>query len=232
MPTETGPRRRVHKLFVGYRTRLADGLDDNLPEFKAPANWKDEAKIKAEVELRKSNFLASAKDMPYTGTFDEVVLIDSKNKKTLQYKYHDPAEGKPTVAVRVRNYLLKNYPDAWGFDTHGRERVPQAIVVGFDPRTFLKILGLECSLPSVDKAAPLGLWYTNSDHRDVIEAVMPKEFAGLTLPFVLKYRRPVEPGPAAAWDDLLKDWPGPGVHPDKDAKLAVELASQLGFFEE
>ena len=30
--------------------------------------------------------------------------------------------------------------------------------VGFQPRTFLKVLGLECSLPDVAQPAPLKLW--------------------------------------------------------------------------
>ena len=49
----------------------------------------------------------------------------------------------------------------------------------------------------------------------------------LTLPFVLSQRRPSDPDQAKEWDALLKDWPGPGVYPDRDAKIAVELAVQL-----
>ncbi len=219
---------RVHKIFIGYKTRTIDGIEKLLPEFKAPSHWKDKEKIAADVAEKKEAFLANAKNMPYTGTLSEVVLCDNKAKKTLQWK--DDAD-KPPVSVRVRNYLLKNYPDAWSNDTHDR-KPPSVILVGFDPRTFLKILGLECSLPTVNKPCPLGLWYTNTDHRDIEEAIMPKEFKGLTLPYVLKFRRPVDAAEATKWDGLVKDWPGPGVFPDRDALLCVELATQLDILSE
>src|SRR4029077_2584897 len=61
----------THKLLVGWRTRVVDGVDQMVPPFKAPANYKDEDKIKAYVAERRDEFLAQAKDMPYTGTFAE-----------------------------------------------------------------------------------------------------------------------------------------------------------------
>ena len=231
----------VLKLFVGYKTRLNPGADKHVPEFRPPSNYKDAGKIAAWQDEQKQAFLADAKNMPYTGTFDEVFLIDPQGKdekapggkkfKALQYKWSPPEEGKPPVAVRVRNYLLKNYRTAWSHDTHGR-KPPEVIIVGFDPRTFLKILGLECSLPHIAKPCPLGLWYSNSDHRDIAEAICPKEFKGLTLPFALSFRRPVEADLAALWDETVKGWPGPGENPEQDARIAVELGNQLGFLDE
>ncbi len=221
-------QKRVHKIFIGYKTRTVEGIEKLLPEFKAPSHWKDKDKIAADVAEKREAFLANAKDMPYTGTLSEVTFVDSFTKKTLQWK-DDPE--KPPVSVRVRNYLLKNYPDAWSNDTHDR-KPPTVILVGFDPRTFLKILGLECSLPKINKPCPLGLWYTNTDHRDIAEAVMPKDFKGLTLPYVLKFREPIDPADAAKWKELVKDWPGPGVFSDRDALLTVALATQLDLLSE
>ncbi len=223
----------VAKIFIGYRTRLVPGIEKTLPEFKAPANYKDPAKIEADIRERKEAFLAGAKDMPYTGTFDEVYMIDQKNRKPLLYSSQASDAGeKPPVAVRVRNYLDKHFPNAWGNDGVIRKGPPKAIVIGFDPRTFLKMLGLECSLPSVGKPCKLGLWYSNTDHRDITEAVLPKDFKGLTLPYALKFRRPVDGETAKKWDDWMADWPGPGVFPEKDAKIACELAYQLGFLDD
>lgn len=234
-------KKKVLKLFVGYKTRLREGADKALPEFKPPSNYKDAGKISAYVEEKKAGFLADAKNMPYTGTFDEVFIFDPNARdekqpnvlkpKSLLYKWHPPEDQRPAVSVRVRNYLLKTYPDAWSNDTHGRKS-PSVIIVGFDPRTFLKILGLECSLPTVDKVCPLGLWYSNSDHRDIGEAICPKEFAGLTLPFVLKHRRPTDEEMGKAWDELTKGWTGPGENPEQDARIAIELATQLGFLDD
>lgn len=235
--TKTRP---VLKIFVGYKTRLREGADKVLPEFKAPANYKAADKIAQYQEEKKQAFLIDAKNMPYTGTFDEVCIIDpnardeknpeQKKTKALLYKWHPPEDGKPSVAIRVRNYLLKNYPSAWGNDTHGRSK-PEVIFVGFDPRTFLKMLGLECTLPGVDKPCPLGMWYSNSDHRDIGEAICPKDFAGLTLPFALKFRRPADEEDAATWDKFTAGWTGPGENPEADARIAIELATQLGFLD-
>ena len=221
----------VAKIVIGYRTRLVPGVEKNLPDFKAPANYRDADKIAAYKKEAGAAFLEDAKNMPYTGTFDEVYLADNKNDKAMLWSHAATEEGKPSVAVRVRNYLLKYYPDAWTNDGIVKKGAPQAIIIGFDPRTFLKMLGLECSLPSVGKPAPLGLWYSNIDHRDITEAVMPKDFKGLTLPYVLKHRRPVDAEDAKHWDELMTDWPGPGHNAEKDALICVELATQLGFVE-
>lgn len=230
--------RPVLKLFVGYRTKLRPGAETAVPTFKAPANYKDAAKITAFQEERKAGFMEAAKNMPYTGTFDEVYLIDpqardekdpeKKKFKFLRYTWHPPEEGKPPIAVRVRNYLQKWYKWAWAHETVGR-RPAEVVFVGFDPRTFLKILGLECSLPEINKPCQLGMWYGNSDHRDIGEAVCPKEFGGLTLPFALSFRRPQAESEAAYWDAWVKGWTGPGENPEADARIAVELAKQLGF---
>lgn len=226
------------KLFVGYKTRVADGIENDMPEFRAPANWKDPKKIEDEIASRRAEFLATAKDMPYTGVLEEVCLLDPSAErdgggwgKCVSFRERAGEEAKPPVAVRVRNYLLKQYPKAWTNDTH--DRVPPKVAVfGFDPRTFLKMLGLACAMPGVAKPCPVSLWYNNTDHRDIIEAVMPKDFKGLDLAYVLKRRRPVEPGEAQKWDELLAGWAGPGDNPRVDATLAVWLADQLGFLEE
>ena len=92
---------------------------------------------------------------------------------------------------------------------------------------FLKMLGLECCLPAnqpeaEDKsnALPLSMWYTNTDHRDVGEAAMPKGF-NLSWPLVLAVRK-----------ILIKGWNGPGVDVESDMIVATELSTQLGLLSE
>ena len=222
----------VSHIVVGYRTRVAADVQAHMPEFKAPSNYKDAAKIQADIAEKQAAFLLAAKDMPYTGTFDEVHLYDQKANRAMAWSHKaTEEEGKPPVAVRVLNFLLKYHPKAWDNNTHGR-KVPEVAFLGFDPRTFLKILGLECTRLAISTPPPLGLWYSNSDHRDIGEAVMPKECKGLTLPYVLKFRRPLNPDRAKQWDELLDGWNGPGETARKDAKITIELANQLGFFED
>jgi len=223
------PPQKVAKIIIGYRTRPVANLEKVLPEFKAPAHFKDPSKIADDIAYKKESFLVYAKDMPYTGTFDEVFLVDPKHNKVVQWSHQATEEdNKPPVAVRVRNYLVKHYPAAWANDTHCDRKQPEAIFIGFSMRNFLKMLGLECSTPGINKACPLGLWYSNVDHRDIGEAVLPSDYKLLTLPYVLKFRRPLDLTAAKHWDELTLDWPGPGVFPERDALITVELATQLG----
>lgn len=217
----------THKLIVGYRTRLADGFEALMPTFTAPSNWKDPAKIEAEIAAKQQAFKDEAKDMPYTGTFDEVVLVDPKHDGLQRWEYRAPDSGKQPICLAVRAYLTKHWKTAWTDDTHNR-KPPEVIFVGFNPRTFLKILGLECSLPHVGKPLPLGLWYSNTDHRDIGTAILPDEFKRLTVLEAVKARRPRAKDEAEKWDQMLAGWNGPGQHPEKDAVIAIELAAQLG----
>ncbi len=153
-----------------------------------------------------------------------MALFDPTLKKTPVYM---TKEGDQPVSAKFRNYLNKNYPGAWGSEVGGR-KPPEVVLVGFNLRPFLKILGIECSLPASDKACPLRLWYDNTDHRDIAEAILPRECKGLTLPYVLKYRRPADPTAATRWDELVDGWTGPGVKPATDSLLAFVLAGQLG----
>lgn len=224
------------KLIVGYRTRLVneDAISSIMPEIKAPAHYKDEEKIKAYIEEAKGRFLAEAKDYPYMATFDEVYFFDATNMrpKFWTYKGREPGSKKAPICLAVRNWLLTTFPEAWGWDMMDNRKPPSVIFIGFNPRGFLKMLGLECSLPLHKKPLPPKLWYSNSDHRDIEEAVCPKDYKQLSLKIALQARRPLDPQAAALWDENLKDWPGPGADPQKDAVLATELASQLGFLQE
>lgn len=223
------------KIFVGYRTRPVDNVNELTPAFAANRSLKDEAKIKADLEEKQRLFGQECRNQPYTGTFDEVVLIDGQTKKVLPYMHPSSGGNKQPISLRVRNYLVSTYDAVWSWDTHhkkGDER-PTLVFYGFAPRTFLKMLGIECSLPRIGKPCPPKLWYSNVDHRDIEEAVIPHDFAKrLTWDIVLKERRPTDPEDGAKWDALVKEWKGPGNNPEMDAKLCVELATQLGFMHE
>lgn len=217
-------------IVVGYRTRPVGNVLELMPAFKAPSHWKDPEKINSSIEEQKQQYLKNAKDAPYTGTFDCVFMLDIGEKKVMQWDYREPGAGKSPISVAVRNYLTKTYPTGWEdkvYDT----RNPPFRVVGFNPRRFLKILGLECSLPSVNKPLPPRMWYNNQEHRDIVEAVLPRDFEKLLdLPTVLKQRRP-DGDARKKWDEKLNGWEGPHQNPEADAWLTVELCKQLGIIE-
>src|SRR5688572_22627432 len=99
-------------LCIGYRTRNSENVEELVPNFRAPAHWKDPEKIAAEIELQKQNFIKSAKDVPYTGTFDQVVLLESGGGLH-RWSYVDQERGESPVSVRLRDYLLQTFPLAW-----------------------------------------------------------------------------------------------------------------------
>lgn len=223
------------KLIVGFSTRITDEklVESLMPEFKAPSNYKEEAAIKKYVDERKAAFLLEAKNMPYTGTFERVVIADTAKEVVQSWKAEgrEPGTGKQSVALAVRAWLLKNYPNAWANDTH-EVRKPEVVFLGFNVRLFVKLLGIECSLPQNAQPLPPKLWYSSSDYRDIGVAVLPDEFKLLSLQSVLLARRPVNEDDAAKWDKILKKWTEPGMDPSADVTLATELAAQLGFLTE
>lgn len=219
------------RVFVGYKTKKVPDVERFVPEFSAPSTWKDEGKIKAVIEEKKAEFLHGCQDMPYTGTLEEVVLLDKGCKKVVPF-VSKPGDKLP-VSVRVRDYLLRRYPSAWADD--GDPRTPPGVVFfGFEPRLFLKILGLECSLPAIKAPCPHRMWFDNADgHRDIIEAILPREFrTKLSLKAVLASRGPLSPEDAKDWAALIAGWGGPGVDAYKDIRIVFELALQLGLLPE
>lgn len=222
-------------ILVAYTTRVVPNIADFTPKFEAPANFKDPAKIEEEITKKKAAFLATAKDQPYTGTLDCVLLITRQAAET---KFFTDATGggKVSVAMQVQGFLRTTFKNAWS-ELKSESRPP--VFVGFEPKVFLKMLGLECSLPSSKAvsqatACPLNLWYDNSaGHRDIGAAIVPSEFSKtLSLHVALKAHRPVLRAEAEKWDAMLASWPGPGVNPAHDLHFIQELAVNLGFYED
>ena len=219
------------KILVAFKTRIADeSLIPSADELTPPGSMKKEetiAKWRAEQqELLKVHALGQ----PYTATFEEVRLADPATNRVSTFKYRDPEEGRPPASIAIRAWLLKHYPDAWPNTTNTRGPL-EAIFVGFNPRLFLKILGTECSLPGNQPPAetgeshvlPLSMWYGNSDHRDIEQAVKPSDYKALTWNTVFAARGLTE---------LAEGWKGPHNDVEQDLLLATELAAQLGFLSE
>jgi hypothetical protein len=218
-------------IIVGYRTRLVADARALMPDYVAPSNWKDKAKINEYIDGKQQEFLTAALEVPYTATLDQVFLVDTGNGRMIQWDFiADP--NKACVSVRVRNYLVNIYGKGWS-EKEYKVSDPPFRIIGFNPRRFVKILGLECSMPAIAKPLPLKMWYSNAGHRDIGKAILPKEFRDtLSLDKILRSRRPTSDVARERWDKILEDWKGPHIHPEKDALLTVELATQLGFLNE
>ena len=229
------------KIVFAYRTRLVDGVELYFSDVAAPSTWKDPIKIAANIEEKKAKLMAEAGSVPYSGTFDEVRLLNvsAAHDVVITYKGREPGSGK-AVARAVLKWLRDEFKDdfaeAWPH-TMGKVRTgpPVALFIGFDPANFLKMLGVDASLPcnqmlgpdgKIDEKrrtyAPLGLWYSNSDYRD-IESVM---FAGNTHHSwsLLLQRRGLS--------EKFASWKEPHQDLEQDIALITDLAAQIGMLRE
>jgi hypothetical protein len=216
------------KIFVGYET-VFSGRSLTEPEFKPKANLKDEAKIAADIEEKREAWHRDLARMPYTAVFKEVRLFDQTTGQVITFKKR--GKGRQSAELAIRQWLLKLHPTAWPNTTNPRG-VPEVVFVGFHPKLFLKILGIECSLPAnqprledgspdpeQNNALPLSLWYGHSDYRDIEEAVWPKDAGGKTLWDIVFDNRGIK---------RPEGWNGPGFNAAEDLKLTLEFAGQLG----
>lgn len=207
------------KLIVGFSTRLATDHKDYVPTFEPDKRLTDPVKIAANIEEKKAAFLANAKDMPYFGTFSSVFISDPANERIGQWNYRSPGGTKVPICQAVRSWVLAKY--TWPWDTHPDYKMETPVVfMGFNTRLFLKLLGIECSLPGNNCPLPPSMWYGNTDHRDIEEAIIPKEFKDVTLKTALLFRGIVP----------KESWVRPHEDPEEDVRITVELCSQLGFF--
>lgn len=232
----------TQQIFVGYKlkpavaTEVTDALVAKyLATLDVPKTYAAEPKRSEWLEGKKGEWLPSVANAPYIATFEEVVLIAPAMKTTVTYKAEgrEPGGKKKSVSAAARNFLLELYPNAWSKDTHPASRQVEVAFMGFNPRLFLKILGIECSLPVNNCPLPAAMWYGNTDHRDIEEAVLPtpecRNLSG-NWEFIVNARRPKTEGDdLTRYNNIVTGWTGPGVNAKKDALLAVEWANQLGF---
>lgn len=246
----------MERLIVGFKTCLHPAAQGLLPPpsaFDAPSNYKDPVKIEEYKLVKAEAAKALAGTVPYLATFDEVQIVrpgrsmapgeavgwSARSDANLDRRRR-PFGPRAPVAVAIRNWLLSKsrWPDAWPHSTHAKlAGEPRVVFIGFDVSLFLKMLGIECSLPENQptdsngampaasrSTLPLGLWYDNPDaHRDIGDAVLP----GVC-------------GQAVTWDAVLRrrglreefpDWQGPHVNVKQDASLIARLGGQLGMFD-
>lgn len=220
---------KTARIIVSYSTIVVDQakVDELAPEFEAPSNYKDKEKIERYIAQKKANFFAQAASQPYTGTFKEIMLVDLQKQIVGNWSWEQTKENDLTVAENAASWILRNNPGAFDGDILD-SRNSNVVFIGFNTRLFLKMLGLECTLPDTKVRVPLKLWYNNPNHRDIAEAVMPAEYV-LSWPLVLAMREPVETATLNEKWAYLKTWKQPHVNVNHDSLLITELAAQLGF---
>lgn len=210
-------------IFVGWKMRKREGLELQRPLFSAPANYKDPEKISAYVAEKSAAWESGLGSQAYTGTFDSIVLADSANNKIGSWFYagREPGSKKASVAAAARNWLLNLWGDHWSDNMFPADDKPPVVFYGFEPRLFLKLLGIECSLPSVAAPLPLSLWCGESAHRhsvDVFNLLVPREHAAMVDWRTVLAVRGVD----------VNGWAGPFGDAKLDSMVVAKLLHPLG----
>ena len=218
-------------IFVGYSLKVID----DIASLVAPVVDETNAADVAAHEKALKKLQDHAGDNVYLSSLDRVVMTVRSGKLKLDF---DSAESKSKVkvpvCVQVQKWLLENFPNAWSPEVHAPYGLPAAYFIGFNPRRFVKTLGIDCSLPVNDVKLAAGVWFSNSDHRNIEEAAMPStESKHIDWPVVFAARRRGLKGKdLARHDALINGWfeaGGPGIDPERDVKIAMMLAGQLRF---
>lgn len=158
-----------------------------------------------------------------------VVILDPLSMKFQEFKA-GKARFRPTgfpkgepvpIAVQAAGWLEKHYAKALPntlLEQFGTKREDTLAFLGFEPRKFIKHLGIECA--RLGRPAKAGLWYANSDHRDMKGAIMPEPFhKQLELEHVLQLHGLYKPG----WK--------PGADARDDAVMALRIALHMGLMQ-
>jgi hypothetical protein len=224
-----------NKLIVAFSTTNTPGVTLDTSEIVAPANYKDPEKIEAYKAEAVAKLTANARNYAYTGTFDRVLIVDPDPdmciiRRWLPNSAQLGTVGQP-ISLAVRHWLRATYPHLW-HSTDSPVANLDISFIGFNVKSFLQILGTECSLPrNAPKSSggsrdndktntlPLALWWNNEHACDIADYVKPSSCRSLTWRQVLEAR------------DLLQmypHWTEPGVTPEHDLLIAIAMVEQLG----
>lgn len=217
-------------ILVGYKTSAIEDVRRFMPVFKGRTGTNDPAKIAAQIQEKEEDWLAQSGSMPYTSQLSEVCIMLPSFGKLMTFNAEErKSAGKMPICRSIKNFLLKHYKQTWSNDIFNRPSDQRVMFIGFDPKHFLKLLGIECSLPSVRDPLPLSMWYGNTDHRDITEMVLPKDYANLSWETLLKVRREgLSEEELKQYDEHVAGWTKPGDNPTQDVLITMSLCLQLG----
>ena len=202
-------------VLVGYTLQARLDAEQLMPEFEAPSNYGAEKAAEYVSKQRAAWLAGGCAESPYTGTLASCTLAcfppvhgDVLDPKIMECPDTDELSG-----------LLK---DCYGglFDRNGEYKLDGVVrFIGFEPRRFLKILGLEAA----EKGNPLpqDLWYGGSEYRD-IEAMVCPEKSGTSLAQAIR----------RLLGEQASDFAGfrSGVKASQDVRLMALLLKRLALY--
>lgn len=223
-------------VIVAYRGIVLPEAATMFEEARAPKNYGAAAAAEY-VAKAQAEQLADSATLPYVGQLTEVLLIDPIKKRLGRFPAPSPkrvvtrkkklqtdgsllgdeddAPAPRPIALQAADWIMEGYSDAFSTDIF--EYSPTKVsFIGYDPRRFIKMLGTECAL--LGKPMPPSFWITNTEHRDVIELLMPKqECKNMRLVSVLN-----------KYGHNVPDNYQPGQNCDRDATVISQVLFQIG----
>lgn len=164
-------------LFVDFSTTVLDDIDPYLPEFQANKTAKDPA---ANIAEKRDAFLVDAPRTPHLARVDYIVVASAR-----QQVYHELSESPAADFARLVREWYAGPGEATLFDEEGCFRHEVVRFVGFDSRSFVKMVGYEAAAAGVP--LPTDLWYA-AEHRDTLSMILPTEAAKKLNPAIAAKR--------------------------------------------
>jgi len=171
------------------------------------------------IAEKHKEFSREAGRLPYVSTFSEIAVARVLGASTSVSTF--VSQGNDKAAVLFRNWLIGHYQGVWRNDltapSFANRTQPIPTLCGFDTKKFMRRVGVECVLAQAP--LPLGFWFGNPDHRDVMDFLVIDEF------------RKMLPEPGVAAESLGLGMPldfAPGWDAGRDLALACEILVAFG----
>ena len=206
-------------IVIGYTVRNRPGLWQILGDPQPPGNygadaaekWRREKLPDVKEKIERAGLFGKL-----TGSIQDVVAVNisqGARQPLLDTRSLPPAKNRSALFVRWLNQQGFQFPD-YPRDTDMR---PCAFY-GFDPKPFVRIVGMEAMLGGVD--VPTGFWYMNE------ECISPYEM------LVEADRRKVFPLAGVCKFAAVQCSPDYQTHVDpvEDARIAAELTVRFGLY--
>jgi len=197
------------RVVVGFTTKKSPFFDAVRPEFKAPTNYRDQAKI-AEYTLAKSQAWEDeeATLSPNAAVIESAHIVVCKRLQISKAPTRTTIECRS--AVDAADFLVEELTDYWD--------APEApVFLGFHAKQFLRILAMETSMPGKTIKLPYNAWYGEGNTRELLTALCPSTDSLRELRAIMGVRGLQPKGNWTPHDDAAEDM-----------RLSLGICSQLG----
>jgi len=153
------------RVVVSFTTKKSPVFDAVKPEFSAPSNYKDPAKISEFLTERMRRWESDEAPLhPHAAVIDTAKVVICKRLQLSKAATRTSIDC--TSASEAADFLVDSLSDCWDS--------PEApVFFGFDAKPFLRILSMETSMPGNTIKLPYKAWYGEGNTRELSTALYP-----------------------------------------------------------